>query len=100
MNLLPTYKGGRSVRLRIGKVIPEIKLKWMVATIPSTTEDKLEIITVSKSNSLNWWEYGTELWLCASREDIEYIPYQIEIPSENSVKIVVGRRKPNCYPCG
>lgn len=53
VNLLSTYKDKRSVRLRIGKVKPEIKLEWVVAAILSITEDNPEIITVSKINSLN-----------------------------------------------
>lgn len=38
VNLLSTYRDRGNIRLRIGKVIPEIKLEWVVATILSTNE--------------------------------------------------------------
>lgn len=31
--------------------------------------------------------------------DIEKIPYQIEIPEESSLEMIVEGRKPNCYVC-
>lgn len=52
--LLPTYKSRRSVRLRVGRVIPEIKLESVTVAVLSTTEETPEIVSVSKINSLKW----------------------------------------------
>lgn len=53
INLLPTYKGRRSSHIWIGGVIPEMKLVWVVVAILSTTKEKLETVSVSRTNHLN-----------------------------------------------
>lgn len=53
-----------------------------------------------RTSKLNWWKYGVKIWLFTTFIDIERIPYQIEIPDENSLKEVVEGRKSNRYVCG
>lgn len=48
MTLLPTYKGRRKIRLRIGRVILEIKLEWVAAAILSATEENPEGVSLSE----------------------------------------------------
>lgn len=50
--LLPTYKGLRIVRNRIGRVSPEIKLGWLMAAIMLSTEENPEIKSVERTNKL------------------------------------------------
>uniref|UniRef100_A0A0L8HUA5 CCHC-type domain-containing protein n=1 Tax=Octopus bimaculoides TaxID=37653 RepID=A0A0L8HUA5_OCTBM len=55
---------------------------------------------VAKSKVRKWWGFGLEMWLFATFEDIERIPYQIEVEDERTLNVVVEGRKPNCYICG
>lgn len=58
----------------------------MIAAILSTIEEKPEIISVRRT--------------FAALEDVEHLPYQVEILGKNSLKIIVEGRKRNCYLCG
>lgn len=65
----------------------------MVAML-STTEESPEIVSVSKTNCLNWWVYGIGVYFFATFEDIKCLPtwrkYRAKIPS----KLSLGKEKP------
>uniref|UniRef100_A0A0L8FKL1 CCHC-type domain-containing protein n=1 Tax=Octopus bimaculoides TaxID=37653 RepID=A0A0L8FKL1_OCTBM len=98
--LLPSYRERRSVRIRIPRVPPEIKPKWLVATVLAATKEDPELGPVAETKLRNWWGFEFEMWLFATFEDIERIPYQIEVADERTLIVVVEGRKPNCYICG
>lgn len=53
VNLLPLYKYRRNLCLRIGSIIPEIEMQWVEAALMPITEENPEMISVSRTSSLN-----------------------------------------------
>uniref|UniRef100_A0A0L8ICM9 CCHC-type domain-containing protein n=1 Tax=Octopus bimaculoides TaxID=37653 RepID=A0A0L8ICM9_OCTBM len=71
-----------------------------VETVLAATKEELQLGPVAKTKVCKWWGFGLEMWLFAIFEDIERIPYQIEMEDEKTLNVVVEGRKPNCYICG
>lgn len=98
VTMSPTYKGRRSVRIHIGRLITETQLEWVIAIIVSTTEENPEIVSVSKTNSLNWSEYGIQMWLLATSRVYSKEPL---LEGDTRRKFPQNVRwRPNCYLCG
>lgn len=48
---------------------------------------------------LNWWGNGLEIWLLTTYQDLERLPFQIEVPGENKLKVAAESQQPSCYVC-
>lgn len=50
--LTPTYRGRRNVRVRIGRVLLEIKLEWLVVATMAATEEDTQLVLVASTMKL------------------------------------------------
>ncbi|CAI9728531.1 XP_014782366.1PREDICTED: uncharacterized protein LOC106877848 [Octopus vulgaris] len=61
---------------------------------------KLNILTMSKTQCLNFWGYEIEAVCAITSEYYEEIPETVELPTGEKLDIVLQGRPPKCYLCG
>lgn len=90
--LLSTYKARRNIPIGTGRILPGIRVEWLVAA------KKTEITSVGRMQQLTWW--GLEMGLLVIHQDIKRLPFQVEVLGESFFKVIVEGHRPNCYVCG
>lgn len=94
--LYSSYMGQQNVRVFIGSIPPEIQEVLLVAAVMSATQKNTKPMSVGRMQQMNWWNYDLEIILQATHQDIEMLPYEIKSLRENSLKVIVEERRPNC----
>lgn len=87
------------MRIEIGAILDELKEAWLMAVIMASTQENAKLMVVGQTQLVNWWRYGLEILIQTTHQDIERVPYGIEVQGENSLKVITKDHRSNCYLC-
>lgn len=71
-----TYLLKKIPELGWGKILTEIAPEWLTAAVLINASDMVEI-QATKTQQLNWWSFGLELFLLISEEELLVIMYRM-----------------------
>lgn len=67
----PIYMDKSIVEMQIGGVPLEIKLEWLVAAVLADLEEPLNVITASRTETLQCWGFGENIFLQMTEKDVK-----------------------------
>lgn len=55
-------------------------MEWLAAVVLSNTKEEINIVQATKTQQLNWWDYGVELCIITTEEYLKKLTEEKELP--------------------
>lgn len=95
----PICMGKRTVQVRIGAVLPEINPKWLVAAIRAKIEEEYNILSVQRTEILNWWQFSLGLKIQMTHSNMKALPDEIALADGRRLNAIIRERLPLSHNC-